>query len=92
MSQAVAKFSEVKEHLLKVEEFKAKYEKLKPRYDVISQLIESQTIQNINQDELGFELGLRNRISAAWKVEHTIYPGIFSLRLPDLLGKKSKLH
>lgn len=36
MSKAGAKFSEVKELLMKDEEFKTEYEKLKPRYDVIS--------------------------------------------------------
>lgn len=36
MSKAGAKFSEMKELLMKEEEFKAEYEKLKPRYDVIS--------------------------------------------------------
>ena len=47
MSKAGAKFSEVKELLMKDEEFKAEYEKLKPRYDVISQIIEARTSQNI---------------------------------------------
>jgi hypothetical protein len=34
MGKAGAKFSEVKELLMKDEEFKTEYEKLKPRYDV----------------------------------------------------------
>ena len=41
MSKAGAKFYEVKELLMKDEEFKMEYEKLKPRYDVISQIIEA---------------------------------------------------
>ena len=37
MSKAGVKFSEIKDLLMKDEEFKSEYEKLKPRYDVISQ-------------------------------------------------------
>jgi len=36
MSKAGVEFSEVKELLLKDEEFRAEYDKLKPRYDAIS--------------------------------------------------------
>ena len=36
MSKAGVKFSEVKELLMKDDEFKSEYERLKPRYDVIS--------------------------------------------------------
>lgn len=57
MSKAGAKFSEVKELLMKDEEFKAEYEKLKPRYDVISQIIEARTSQNITQEELALRVG-----------------------------------
>ncbi len=39
MSKAGVKFSEIREQLMKDEEFKAEYEKLKPRYDFISQII-----------------------------------------------------
>jgi len=38
-------------------EFKAEYEKLKPRYDIISQIIEEQAKQNITQEELAFRVG-----------------------------------
>jgi hypothetical protein len=47
MGRAGAKSAEVKELLMKDEEFKAEYEKLKPRYDVISQIIEARISQNI---------------------------------------------
>ncbi|WP_435050980.1 helix-turn-helix domain-containing protein [Desulfotruncus arcticus] len=57
MSKAGAKFFEVKELLMKDEEFKAEYEKLKPRYDVISQIIEARTSQNITQEELALRVG-----------------------------------
>ena len=43
MSKAGVKFSEVKELLMKDVEFKEEYEKLKPRYDVVSQIIEERS-------------------------------------------------
>jgi DNA-binding XRE family transcriptional regulator len=57
MSKAGAKFSDIKELLMKDEEFKLEYEKLKPRYNVISQIIEARTSQNITQEELAFRVG-----------------------------------
>ncbi len=57
MGKAEAKFSEVREFLMKDKEFKAEYEKLKPRYDVISQIIEARTSQNITQEELALRVG-----------------------------------
>jgi DNA-binding XRE family transcriptional regulator len=57
MSKAGVKFLEVKELLMKDEEFKMEYEKLKPRYDVISQIIEARTSQNITQEELALRVG-----------------------------------
>jgi DNA-binding XRE family transcriptional regulator len=57
MSKAGAKFSEVKELLMKDEEFKAEYEKLKPRYDAVSQIIAARNEQNITQEELALRVG-----------------------------------
>jgi len=57
MGKAGAKSAEVKEFLKKDEEFKTEYEKLKPRYDVISQIIEARTSQNITQEELALRVG-----------------------------------
>ena len=42
----------IKEKLLKEEEFKYEYEKLKPRYEVISQIIEARSEQNIKQETI----------------------------------------
>jgi DNA-binding XRE family transcriptional regulator len=57
MGRAGAKSAEVKELLMKDEEFKTEYEKLKPRYDVISQIIEARTSQNITREELALRVG-----------------------------------
>jgi len=42
---------------MKDEQFKTEYEKLKPRYDIISQIIEARTSQNITQEELVLRVG-----------------------------------
>ena len=57
MSKAGVKFSEIKDLLMKDEEFKSEYEKLKPRYDVISQIIEERDKQNITQEFLNTKFG-----------------------------------
>lgn len=51
MSKAGAKFSEVKELLMKDAEFKEEYEKLQPKYEAVSQRIEEQDERNITQKE-----------------------------------------
>jgi DNA-binding XRE family transcriptional regulator len=57
MSKAGVKLSEVKGLLIKDNEFKTEYEKLKPRYDLISQIIEARTSQSITQEELALRVG-----------------------------------
>ena len=51
------KFEEIKEQLMKDEEFRGEYEKLKPRYEVISQIIEERNAQRLTQEELAFRVG-----------------------------------
>jgi len=57
MSKAGAKFEEVHNRLMKDEEFKAEYEKLKPRYELIAQIIDARNQQNITQEELALRVG-----------------------------------
>jgi DNA-binding XRE family transcriptional regulator len=57
MSKAGAKFEEVHNRLMKDEEFKAEYEKLKPRYDLIAQIIDTRSQLNITQEELAQRVG-----------------------------------
>lgn len=59
MNKPRAKFSDVKELLMKDDEFKAEYEKLKPRYDVISQIIEARNQKGITQEELALRIGTK---------------------------------
>jgi len=88
MSKAGAKFSEVKELLMKDEEFKTEYEKLKPRYDVISQIIEARTNQNITQEELALRVGTQK--SNISRLESGTYnPSLdFLAKVARCLGKE----
>lgn len=56
MSKASVKFEAVKEQLMKDKEFQDEYEKLKPRYEIISQIIEARKEQNITQEELALRV------------------------------------
>lgn len=91
MRKAGVKFSEVKQLLMRDEDFKAEYEKLKPRYDVISQIIEVRTSQNITQEELALRVGTqRSNIS---RLESGTYnPSLdFLIKVAQSLGKKVKV-
>ncbi len=88
MSKAGAKLSEVKDLLMKDEEFKAEYEKLKPRYDVISQIIEARTSQKITQEELALRVGTQK--SNISRLESGTYnPSLdFLIKVAKSLGKE----
>ena len=57
MNKARAKFEEVHNRLIKDEEFKAEYERLKPRYELIAQIIDARSQLNITQEELAQRAG-----------------------------------
>ena len=57
MSKAGAKFNEVHNRLMKDEEFKAEYEKLKPRYELIAQIVDARNKLEITQEELAQRVG-----------------------------------
>ena len=88
MSKAGVKFSEMKELLMKDEEFKMEYEKLKPRYDVISQIIEARTSQHVTQEELAIRVGTQK--SNISRLESGGYnPSLdFLIKIARSLGKE----
>ena len=57
MNNVGMSFSDVKKRLLQDEEFLKEYDKLKPRYAVISQIIEARKEQNLTQAELAKRVG-----------------------------------
>lgn len=91
MSKAGVKFSEIKEMLMKDEEFKNEYEKLKPRYDVISQIIEERDKQNITQEELALRVGTQK--SNISRLESGTYnPSLdFLTKVAHSLGKEMQI-
>ena len=57
MTRAGVKFEEIHNRLMKDEEFKAEHEKLKPRYDLIAQVIDARNQLSITQEELALRAG-----------------------------------
>ena len=56
MSKVSVSMSEVRKTLMEDKEFVEEYNKLKPRYDLISQIIEERIKQNLTQEELALKL------------------------------------
>lgn len=91
MSKSKVKLSEVKELLMRDEEFKGEYEKLKPRYDVISQIIAERSKQSITQEELALRVGTKK--SNISRLESGTYnPSLdFLIKVAHSLGKEMQI-
>lgn len=91
MSKAGVKFDEVKAMLMKDEEFKDEYEKLKPRYDIISQIIDERSKQSITQEELALRVGTQK--SNISRLESGTYnPSLdFLIKVAHSLGKEMQI-
>lgn len=88
MSKAGISFEEMKSDMLKDEEFKIEYEKLKPRYETIEQIIRMRREQNITQAELAKRVGTQK--SNISRLESGNYnPSLdFLVKIAESLGKK----
>ena len=84
-------FNEFKQEVLLDEAVRTEYEKLRPRYDVISQIIEVRKQQNITQEELARRVGTQK--SNISRLESGKYnPSLdFLIKVADSLGKKVKI-
>lgn len=91
MSKAGIKFETIKEMLLKDENFKNEYKKLKPRYEIISQIIETRNEKNITQQELAKMAGTQK--SNISRLESGTYnPSLdFLIKIANCLGKEIKI-
>ena len=91
MSKAGVKFERIKEKLLEEEEFRNDYERLKPRYDIISQFIEARAEKNITQEELAKMVGTQK--SNISRLESGTYnPSLdFLIKVAKCLGKEIKV-
>ena len=87
MSKAGVSFEEIKLDMLKDEEFKIEYEKLKPRYEAIEQIIKARKEQNMTQAELAKRVGTQK--SNISRLESGNYnPSLdFLAKVAESLGK-----
>lgn len=91
MSKAGAKLSDIKELLMKDEDFKSEYKRLKPRYEIISQIIEERSRQNITQEELALRVGTKKSNISRFE-SGTYNPSIdFIVKIARSLGKEVQL-
>ena len=88
MNKAGISFEEMKSDMLKDEEFRIEYEKLKPRYEAIEQIIRARKEQNITQAELAKRVGTQK--SNISRLESGNYnPSLdFLAKIAESLGKK----
>ncbi|MBQ8637784.1 MAG: helix-turn-helix transcriptional regulator [Lachnospiraceae bacterium] len=91
MSKVGISFELVKEEMLKDEEFRIEYEKLKPRYEAIEQIIAARKEQNMTQSELARRVGTQK--SNISRLESGNYnPSLdFLTKVAESLGKRLKI-
>ena len=87
MSNVSITFDEMKSDLLKDNEFKTEYEKLKPRYEAIEQIIKARKELNMTQAELAKRVGTQK--SNISRLESGNYnPSLdFLSKVSEALGK-----
>lgn len=92
MSNAGISFEEIKADLLRDEEFRVEYERLRPRYEAIEQIIKARKEQNITQAELAKRVGTQK--SNISRLESGNYnPSLdFLIKVADALGKRLSIH
>ncbi len=91
MSEVSVSMSEVRKTLMEDKEFVEEYNKLKPRYDLISQIIEERIKQNLTQEELALKVGTQK--SNISRLENGSFnPSLdFIVKIANSLGKKVSL-
>lgn len=87
MNKIGISFEEMKADMLKDEEFKMEYEKLRPRYETIGQIIKARKEQNITQAELAKRVGTQK--SNISRLESGNYNPTLDLliKIAEALGK-----
>jgi len=91
MSRAGVGFEQMKAELMDDEAFQIEYERLRPRYEMIRQIIESRIEGNITQEELARRIGTQK--SNISRLESGNYnPTVdFLIRVAEGLGKELKI-
>ena len=92
MSRLSVPFEEIEAKMLEDEEFRAEYERLRPRYEAIEQIIKARKEQNITQAELAKRVGTQK--SNISRLESGNYnPSLdFLIKVAESLGKKLSIH
>lgn len=87
MNNASISFEEMKSALMTDDEFKIEYDKLKPRYEAIEQIIMARKEQNMTQAELAKKVGTQK--SNISRLESGNYnPSLdFLAKVSEALGK-----
>lgn len=88
MSKASVSFDTIKNELMMDEEFREEYDKMKPRYEIIAQIIETRKEQNMTQAELAKRVGTQK--SNISRLESGNYnPSLdFLIKVARSLGKE----
>lgn len=91
MSRAGVSFEKVKADLLKDEKFKREYERLRPRYEAIEQIVRARKEQNMTQEELARRVGTQK--SNISRLESGNYnPSLDMLiKIAEALGRELKI-
>lgn len=91
MSRAGVSFDSFKKQLMEDVEFAEEYERLRPRYEVISQIIEARKEKNMTQEELARRIGTQK--SNISRLESGNYnPSLdFLIKVAAGLGKELKI-
>ena len=91
MSRAGVSFDSIKQKLMADAEFAEEYERLRPRYEVISQIIEARKEKNMTQEELAKRIGTQK--SNISRLESGNYnPSLdFLIKVAQGLGKELKI-
>ena len=88
MNKVMASSSEINDILNQDEEFKIEYDRLKPRYDLIAQIINARHEQKITQAEMAKRMGT-NKSNISRFESGSYNPSLdFLIRAAASLGKK----
>ena len=92
MNNTSISFEEMKNDLFKDNDFKAEYDRLKPRYDAIEEIIKARKEQNMTQAELARKVGTQK--SNISRLESGNYnPSLdFLAKVSAALGKRLNIH
>lgn len=91
MSRVGISFEQMKADMIKDKEFRVEYEKLRPRYEAIAQIITARKEQNMTQAELAKRVGTQK--SNISRLESGNYnPSLdFLSKVAESLGKSLKV-